>query len=139
MEDFNPIGGSWQQDSAYSLRQLINQAENIIKAIDNTSTTVEVVTNVYEKADTIFVYNPLPIITPAPKQNIVVVKNYIKPDPIVIDVNKRNAYGRVCGTWASSNSKDIKCFECVDKWLADNKGGFELKELTASGTGCKIK
>jgi hypothetical protein len=145
-QQINPVGGTWAQDSATSLRQLIVTAEKIISAIDttttavnNSQTTVQMVQNVYHKPEYQFVYNPLPIITPNPKQRVEVVVNHIKAKPIVIDVNRKNAYGRVCGSYNPVDSRYSNCMECVDKWLEERKTGFELKDLTRSGTGCKVQ
>jgi len=68
-----------------------------------------------------------------------VVINYIRPEPKVIDVNKINAYSRVCGGYNPVNDGYHYCMQCVDKWLEANKDGFQLKDLTRSGTGCTTK
>jgi hypothetical protein len=154
-EDFTPVNGSWLQDAAYSLRKIITQASdllekfddngefiasaitqsenNVIQAIDEQETTVEVNIYRYSKPETIYVYNPLPIITPKPKQKIVYKSNYTQSEPRVIYTAKRDAYWRVCGPHPSAQCKD-----CVEAWLLANKDGFELKQLTSSGTGCKF-
>lgn len=144
-QDFTPIGGSWQQDAAYSLRQIIEQANELLIKVDETGnqissaiteseTIVEVTTyNYANKGDVLFVYNPLPIVTPKPKQTVVYKTVNVKPPTRVIDVSKQMAYSRVCGAYPSP-----ECIDCVDKWLEDHKDGFELRYLTAAGTGCNF-
>jgi hypothetical protein len=193
-QDFTPIGGSWVQDSAYSLRQIIAQANelllkcdsngnqiitaigdsetnvinaigqsetnviqtiaqsetnviqtiaqsetNVIQTINDQDTTVEVVTYIYHNPSYQYVHNPLPIITPKPNQKIVYKQEHIIPPPRIIDVDKMNAYQRVCGSYNPINDGYHYCMRCVDKWLAANQDGFELQQLTRSGTGCTTK
>jgi hypothetical protein len=171
-QDFTPIGGSWQQDAAYSLRQIIGQANellqkfdengnqiisaieesetnvinaigqsetNVINTIDEQQTNVEVVTYVYHNPSYQFVHNPLPIVTPRPRQTVVYRQEHIVPPPTIIDVDRRNAYSRVCGAYNPINDGYSYCMECVDAWLAANQDGFELQQLTRSGTGCTTK
>ena len=48
----------------------------------------------------------------------------------------KKAYARVCGDAYSSSSNYIDCYRCVDKWIDARPDGFELNDLTSSGTGC---
>lgn len=146
MEDYTPIGGTWQQDISYRLKDLSDKfsekefccnVEVVTSAITATS-VVEVITNIYQQQDTVFIPSSLPIISPQDNQTIVYTTNYIKPEPKVIDVGLITAYQRCCGDAYSIDSKYINCRNCVDKWLQDHKDGFELKQLTSSGTGCSI-
>jgi hypothetical protein len=154
-QDFTPIGGNWQQDAAYSLRQIITQASdllqkfdengelivsaitqsenNVIQAIDDKETIVEITSYNIAKRQIIYVNNPLPIVKPKPNQKVVYKKETIQPAPNVIDIAKRNAYWRVCGAHPSPQCKD-----CVDAWLLAHKNGFQLKDLTSTGTGCRF-
>jgi hypothetical protein len=125
---------SFDENGMLITSAITQSQNNVIQAIDNSPTIVEVTTYTMGPRDTIFVHNPLPIVTPRPNQTVVYRRETIQPTPLVIDVTKRNAYGRVCGS-----HPEIECKRCVDAWLEAHKDGFELKDLTSVGTGCKIR
>ena len=133
MEDFIPIGNSWQQDIAYHVRQLKNdfdntdfccnsgatiiQDANIITGNTNviqgdlnvcsgtvieeatiitgetiyTGLTINVTQIIHQQPDTIFVNNPLPIMLPVPGIDVSYNQIYIKPEPIIIDVEREKS------------------------------------------------
>lgn len=152
--DFIPINANYAQDAATNIRRLIITAEHIISTISATSenqinaiehidinpevvNTIEVIQNIYQKPDTLYIIQPLPIIVPG--TNVNYIKNYIKPEPIVKNLTNIAAYQRVCSDAYSNDSRYIECRKCVDRWLDDHKDGFFLKDLTSTGTGCKVK
>lgn len=170
-QDFTPIGGNWAQDAAYSLRQIIQQASdllqkfdensqlitsgitqsesnilsainqsetNVTQAIDDKPIVVEVTTYNTARRETLYVYNPLPIIKPQPKQQVVYRRETIQPAPRVIDTGKQKAYGNVC-SGMKHYSDEIKCRECVDRWLEEHKEGFTIFELNATRSFCRIE
>jgi hypothetical protein len=159
-QDFTPIGGNWQQDAAYSLRQIIGQASELLQKFDENgnqiinvnvnptpvtvnptpvSTEVILTQNITLPREIQFVHNPLPLITPTSNTTFKLVKNYHRPAPRIIDVDKMNAYSRVCGSYNPINDGYSYCMQCVDAWLVANQDGFLLKDLTRAGTGCTTK
>lgn len=143
------IGGNWIQTNAYLLNDIKLLIEkysgNTINVnveptpvditVNPTPVSTEVILqqNIMLPRQTQYVHNPLPIITPTPNTTFRIVTNYHRPAPLIIDVAKRNAYSRVCGGHPST-----ECKRCVDKWLEDHQDGFEIKDLTSAGTGCKF-
>jgi hypothetical protein len=147
------IGGNWIQTNAYLLNDIKELIEkytgNTINinveptpvTVNPTPVQTEVILqqNITLPRQTQYVHNPLPILTPAPNTTFRVVTNYINPAPLIIDIDKMNAYSRVCGAYNPINDGYSYCMQCVDAWLVANQDGFELQQLTRSGTGCTTK
>jgi len=149
------IGGNWIQTNAYLLndiKQLIEKySGNTINVnveptpvditVNPTPVSTEVILqqNIMLPRQIQYVHNPLPIITPTPNTTFKVVTNYHRPAPLIIDVDKMNAYSRVCGSYNPINDGYHYCMQCVDAWLAARQDGFLLKDLTRTGTGCTTK
>lgn len=132
------VNGNWIQTNAYllqSIKEIITNYTGDTVNVNVQPTDVVLQQNIYLPQEIKFVSNLLPIVIPPSKAKVFV--NYIRPEPKVIDVSKENAYSRVCGNGSGSNYQ--QCRECVDKWLEANKDGFELKNLTSTGTGCSSK
>ena len=158
--------GSWVQTNAYLLNDIKNTLTKIVDdgktinitvspadvivnptpitinptpiTVEPTPVTITLEQNIMLPRETKFIHIPLPILQPTNNVRYEVHRNYIKPEPRIIDVSKINAYSRCCGEAYSNNSKFTNCHRCVDKWLEAHKDGFELKYLTSSGTGCKV-
>lgn len=77
---------------------------------------------------------------PLPKGINVKVKHstkFVTPAPKVIKIINKEAHLRVCGS-PSPDGKYINCVNCVDTWLKNNPKPY-LKDITRSGTGCRVK
>ena len=149
--ELEAINGNWVQTNAY----LLNEIKQIIEdyptgqtinitvnptpvTVEPTPVVVEVIRYIQSPITYIIDNSALPIIKAAPNQTVI---NDTIPinKTLILDNGKQMAYGRVCGPYNPINSRYKCCMDCVDKWLDDHKDGFEIKYLTGSGTGCKIK
>ena len=161
-QDFTPIGGNWQQDAAYSLRQIIQQASELLQKFDengqlitsaitqNNSTVIDAINEkdtvveltVYRhinNRETIYIAEP-PIIKEKPQQKIIQRIVTVTPPPIVVNVSRVPAYLRVCGSrYSTMDSRMVECRRCVDNWLDARPEGFRMVDVTHQITGCGIK
>lgn len=73
----------------------------------------------------------------APMSNppkVIVKYSSIAPPPIIINIEKKSIYGKICGN-SSVDSNYVNCTNCVDKWLIDNPN-YLIGDLTSTNTGC---
>jgi len=69
---------------------------------------------------------------------VVVTKKVVPTAPRVITIYNKQAKLRICGDFASSDSKVVDCLNCVDNYLANNEITSYL-QLTPKGSGCSVK
>jgi len=150
----NLINNNWIQTNAHILQEIKELLENNLTSSNSqcsgctgcsactTNITVQPSDVVFNQTIVLprkfdYVSNPLPIVTT--QNNVTYNVNYIEQEPIIIDIDRMNAYRRVCGSYNPQDGKYICCMRCVDRWINEHSSGFQISQLTSSGTGCKVE